>query len=96
MSPAAGATSWYRRRPAAWEHPAFRRLCLAWALTNLADSALYLMVNTQNHPARAFYLRHGYRELGVLPGYAVPGQDEVLMVRQRGEACSSSGFPSEA
>ncbi len=41
---AAGATRWYHRRPAAWEHPAFRRLALAWVFTNLADSALYLMV----------------------------------------------------
>lgn len=41
---AAGATRWYDRRPAAWEHPAFRRLTLAWVFTNLADSALYLMV----------------------------------------------------
>lgn len=40
----AGATRWYHRRPAAWEHPGFRRLSLAWVFTNLADSALYLMV----------------------------------------------------
>ncbi|MGD8202335.1 MFS transporter [Ornithinimicrobium sp. W1679] len=40
----AGATRWWRRRPAAWEHPGFRRLTLAWVFTNLADSALYLMV----------------------------------------------------
>ena len=40
----AGATRWYHRRPAAWEHLAFRRLTLAWVFTNLADSALYLMV----------------------------------------------------
>lgn len=40
----AGATPWYRRRPAAWKHAAFRRLSLAWVFTNLADSALYLMV----------------------------------------------------
>ncbi|GAA1178514.1 hypothetical protein GCM10009584_20180 [Ornithinimicrobium humiphilum] len=40
----AGATRWHRRRPAAWVHPAFRRLTLAWLFTNLADSALYLMV----------------------------------------------------
>ena len=40
----AGATRWWRRRPGAWEHPGFRRLTLAWVFTNLADSALYLMV----------------------------------------------------
>ncbi|HLS40669.1 MAG TPA: MFS transporter [Ornithinicoccus sp.] len=41
---ATGAARWYRRRPAAWVHPGFRRLALAWVFTNLADSALYLMV----------------------------------------------------
>lgn len=39
-----GATRWHQRRPAAWEHPGLRRLTLAWVFTNLADSALYLMV----------------------------------------------------
>lgn len=32
-----------RRRPAAWEHPPFRRLTAAWVTTNLGDSALFLM-----------------------------------------------------
>ncbi|RIK14791.1 MAG: hypothetical protein DCC50_10170 [Acidobacteria bacterium] len=40
----AGATRWWHRRPQAWVHPGFRRLTLAWVFTNLADSALYLMV----------------------------------------------------
>lgn len=35
---------WHRRRPPAWEHPGFRRLTSAWVFTNIADSALYLMV----------------------------------------------------
>ena len=43
MTPA-GATRWWHRRPEAWVHPGFRRLSLAWVFTNLADSALYLMV----------------------------------------------------
>lgn len=33
-----------RRMPLAWQHPAFRRLTGVWVFTNLADSALYLMV----------------------------------------------------
>lgn len=33
-----------RRMPVAWQHPAFRRLTGVWVLTNLADSALFLMV----------------------------------------------------
>lgn len=40
----AGAIRWWHRRPAAWVHLGFRRLSLAWVFTNLADSALYLMV----------------------------------------------------
>ncbi|MDQ3383870.1 MAG: MFS transporter, partial [Actinomycetota bacterium] len=35
---------WHRSRPPAWEHPGFRRLTSAWVFTNIADSALYLMV----------------------------------------------------
>lgn len=41
---AAATTRWWQRRPAAWVHPGFRRLALAWVFTNLADSALYLMI----------------------------------------------------
>lgn len=40
----APAIRWHQRRPGAWVHPGFRRLSLAWVFTNLADSALYLMV----------------------------------------------------
>ena len=47
------------------------------------SNTFFLMVNTQNHAARAFYLKCGYREFGVLPDYAVAGQDELLMGKQR-------------
>lgn len=33
-----------RRGPAALQHPGFRRLTTAWVFTNIADSALYLML----------------------------------------------------
>jgi predicted MFS family arabinose efflux permease len=33
-----------RRRPLAWRHRGFRQLTRAWVFTNLADSALYLML----------------------------------------------------
>lgn len=46
------------------------------------SSAFFLMVNAKNAPARRFYLHRGYRELGRLPDYAVPEQDEVLMWKQ--------------
>lgn len=32
------------RRPAAWRHRGFRQLARAWVFTNVADSALYLML----------------------------------------------------
>lgn len=35
---------WLHRRPQAWQSRGFRRLTMAWLFTNLADSALYLMV----------------------------------------------------
>lgn len=34
----------HTRGPAAWQHRGFRQLCGAWVFTNLADSALFLMV----------------------------------------------------
>jgi len=38
------AASRRRRSPAALQHPGFRRLTTAWVFTNIADSALYLML----------------------------------------------------
>lgn len=35
---------WHRRRPAAWRHTGFPRLVLAWVLSNLADSTLFLVL----------------------------------------------------
>ncbi|MDP3892641.1 MFS transporter [Nocardioides sp.] len=35
---------WFRRRPLAWRHRGFRQLTRAWFFTNVADSALFLMV----------------------------------------------------
>ncbi len=35
---------WLHRRPVAWQSRGFRRLTVAWLFTNVADSALYLMV----------------------------------------------------
>lgn len=42
-----------------------------------------LLVSDFNAPARAFYARSGYREIGVLPDFARPGIGEVLMVKAR-------------
>jgi len=42
-----------------------------------------LLVSDFNTPARDFYARHGYREIGVLEGFARPGIGEVIMVKPR-------------
>jgi GNAT superfamily N-acetyltransferase len=39
---------------------------------------LYLLVTTDNHAARRFYERQGYRHVGDLPGLTAPGLDEAL------------------
>ncbi len=33
-----------KRRPTSWRHPGFRQIVRAWVFTNLADSALFLML----------------------------------------------------
>lgn len=40
-----------------------------------------LLVSDFNAPARAFYARHGYREIGLIPDFARPGIGEVIMVK---------------
>jgi GNAT superfamily N-acetyltransferase len=39
---------------------------------------LYLLATTDNHRARQFYDRHGYRHVGDLPGLVWPDLDEAL------------------
>lgn len=45
-----------------------------------------LLVSDFNAPARDFYARHGYREIGVLEGFARAGIGEVIMVKPRAAA----------
>jgi diamine N-acetyltransferase len=40
---------------------------------------LWLLVSGFNAPARGFYARHGFREIGPIPDLVMPGQVEVLM-----------------
>lgn len=42
-----------------------------------------LLVSDFNTKARAFYARHGYQELCVLPDFARPGIGEVFMLKPR-------------
>lgn len=43
-TPAVPTPRWYQRRPASWSGPGFPRVVTAWVFSNLADSALYLML----------------------------------------------------
>lgn len=43
------------------------------------EGNLWVMVSTVNHGARRFYQRHGFAEIGVVPGLVRAGHDEVLM-----------------
>lgn len=40
-----------------------------------------LEVRASNRAAQAFYKKHGFREVAVLPGYYADGEDGLLMVR---------------
>jgi ribosomal protein S18 acetylase RimI-like enzyme len=42
-----------------------------------------LLVSDFNEEARAFYQRHGYREVGALADFARPGITEIIMTKKR-------------
>lgn len=44
---------------------------------------LFLLVNTGNRAAQAFYRRRGYRQVGELPSFAAPGVDEYIYYKGR-------------
>lgn len=43
---------------------------------------LFLLVSSFNHRARAFYLRHGYQQLGELKDYVTKGYSEILLSKE--------------
>jgi [ribosomal protein S18]-alanine N-acetyltransferase len=51
---------------------------------------LFACVSDFNEPARAFYKKHGYQEIGPMPNFLIPGSAELLLrktagpVRQKG------------
>lgn len=45
-------------------------------------SGLCLLVTSTNTPARHFYERLGYQQVGLLPDYVKPGIDECLYLKQ--------------
>ena len=55
------------------------RLLRAWEARGAsAGGGLFLLASDFNGAAHRFYARHGYREMGRLPGFARPGVTEVI------------------
>ncbi len=52
-----------------------------WAAKGAAEIApnLWACVSDFNAPARAFYARHGFAEMGPLDGLVMPGSAEILL-----------------
>lgn len=44
---------------------------------------LMVLASDFNAGGRRFYERHGYREVGRLPGYVLPGVDEIIYWRRK-------------
>lgn len=68
--------------------PAHRRKGVGSALlTHLLSVAgdarrLRLEVRASNSAARAFYQKHGFKEVALLPNYYANGEDGILMIRE--------------
>jgi ribosomal-protein-alanine N-acetyltransferase len=43
-------------------------------------------VSDFNEPARAFYQKHGYQEIGPMPNFLIPGSAEMLLRKTAGPA----------
>jgi len=68
--------------------PAHRRkgvgsALLAHLLSVAGDARrLRLEVRASNFAARAFYQKHGFKEVALLPNYYANGEDGILMIRE--------------
>ncbi|HEY7531414.1 MAG TPA: GNAT family N-acetyltransferase [Nitrospiraceae bacterium] len=47
---------------------------------------LFACVSDFNQPARDFYKKHGYQEIGPMPNFLVPGSAEILLRKTTGPA----------
>jgi ribosomal protein S18 acetylase RimI-like enzyme len=47
---------------------------------------LFACVSDFNEPARAFYKKHGYQEIGPMPNFLIPGSAEMLLRKTAGPA----------
>ena len=56
---------------------------LLQAVESAAGDDLFILVSDFNTDARRFYKRHGYEEVGQLPGYILPGVAELILWRRK-------------
>jgi ribosomal protein S18 acetylase RimI-like enzyme len=47
---------------------------------------LFACVSDFNQPARAFYCKQGYQEIGPMPNFLIPGSAEILLRKTAGPA----------
>jgi len=47
---------------------------------------LFVCVSDFNVDARRFYARHGYKEIGPIPNFLIPGSSEILLRKTTGPA----------
>lgn len=47
---------------------------------------LFACVSDFNEPARTFYKKHGYQEIGPIPNFLIPGSAEMLLRKTAGPA----------
>ncbi|UVT15438.1 MAG: GNAT family N-acetyltransferase [Nitrospira sp.] len=50
---------------------------------------LFACVSDFNEPARAFYKKHGYQEIGPMPNFLIPGSAEMLLRKTAGPTRAS-------
>lgn len=50
---------------------------------------LFACVSDFNAPARAFYKKHGFQEIGPMPDFLIPGSAELLLRKTAGPARKS-------
>ena len=53
------------------------------AVESAVGGDLVILVSDFNDDAQRFYQRHGYAEIGRLPGYVLPGVAEVILWKRR-------------
>jgi ribosomal protein S18 acetylase RimI-like enzyme len=51
--------------------------------TFAASAHAFLLVSDFNHVAQRFYERHGYQQVGALPGLVLPGVQELIYWKRR-------------